>query len=934
MAIEFDSANHEEILRQGSAIWNQWRDDNPDIRPELEHVDLREKVLRGFNFTRCNFKFAKFSNATLVEVQFDDSNLSLSNFRNAEILETNFISANLRDAEFFETKLIMTDFHRASNHTDKTFYRCATYQALGDPQLENELRKTGIPMNEEKMKVAREEIERKKESFPPVNIENSGDVPIGERGPMSEWETLENPDGGHLDILKRGADFWNDWYAAHPNEQPSFQRLVLSEIDLRGVNLKNADFTEATLYDVDFREADFQGATFDRARIIMCDFSLATGFENVTFEGSRFHDNSGDRVFDKFVDDQDSEMTFEEADAIVREYLGEPAVQNIHGGDFFGGDFLGGGILGRKVNIKVRRRRPQGTVRASSFGDDAKIEENQLPSLGSITTARKEANEHELGLRNEEYAQVLATYFRSADDGEFCFALFGPWGRGKTTLVREFAKFLTGDISIPSARSSEKPKNYEIVEFSAWKYRTTPEVWVHLYESFRKKCLDSGFLSAFPRVVRTGIAKHGLWPIAISIFTISIPLVPMGDLVRAIVGVVGAGTLLTITRMYYVGRKSMKSITKSYGAPADHREKLGLQAAVGDDLKALLQGWIPEKFPLNWGERWKWGCERLAKGTVLLVSVVTFWLLLFFQGNELFSANARLGILWIWPLFWSMSLIWVIAFGRKTDRVLFTVDDLDRCEPSQMLEIIESLKLLLEDNAIQNRVQIVMMIEENALRKAILDKFESLIEWRSEEPESDYVGEKKDLPKFTRKKYIQEHIEKLFISHIRLGRLSQDDINEVARNYVGIVSRYTEPAIAKSDTITGESTITKDRDQPRVVENETDLRKDVDKKQIAKPKREHQNVPSPSTELSDVEKRLLVETLETVHKSKRPDLATPRAIRSFILKYKLCRLIYQVVHGEDPVPKNLVDALFSGTDSLGNKLLGDEDVSKIVRMVN
>ena len=42
--------------------------------------------------------------------------------------------------------------------------------------------------------------------------------------------------------------------------------------------------------------------------------------------------------------------------------------------------------------------------------------------------------------------------------------------------------------------------------------------------------------------------------------------------------------------------------------------------------------------------------------------------------------------------------------GWGTERVLLIIDDLDRCEPTQMLQVLESTKLLLEDEEVHARV--------------------------------------------------------------------------------------------------------------------------------------------------------------------------------------------------------------------------------------
>ena len=41
---------HLTILKQGADAWNQWRDENPEIRPALDQVDLSGKSFKESDF--------------------------------------------------------------------------------------------------------------------------------------------------------------------------------------------------------------------------------------------------------------------------------------------------------------------------------------------------------------------------------------------------------------------------------------------------------------------------------------------------------------------------------------------------------------------------------------------------------------------------------------------------------------------------------------------------------------------------------------------------------------------------------------------------------------------------------------------------------------------------------------------------------------------
>ncbi len=52
---------HLDILKQGVRVWNQWREENPETRPDLMQADLREA-----NLDLANLNGAHLQNAVLV----------------------------------------------------------------------------------------------------------------------------------------------------------------------------------------------------------------------------------------------------------------------------------------------------------------------------------------------------------------------------------------------------------------------------------------------------------------------------------------------------------------------------------------------------------------------------------------------------------------------------------------------------------------------------------------------------------------------------------------------------------------------------------------------------------------------------------------------------------------------------------------------------
>ncbi|MEM8719105.1 MAG: pentapeptide repeat-containing protein [Cyanobacteria bacterium P01_G01_bin.39] len=101
---------HLEILRQGVEVWNQWRQDNPDIKPNIykEQLDFGEYNQIQFNstilsftsfrftsFQHTNFDNTRLCNAILNDAELFKASLQNSNLTRLQALGTNFNGANL-----------------------------------------------------------------------------------------------------------------------------------------------------------------------------------------------------------------------------------------------------------------------------------------------------------------------------------------------------------------------------------------------------------------------------------------------------------------------------------------------------------------------------------------------------------------------------------------------------------------------------------------------------------------------------------------------------------------------------------------------------------------------------------------------------------------------------------------------------------------------
>ncbi|GCE17547.1 toll/interleukin-1 receptor domain-containing protein [Dictyobacter kobayashii] len=95
---------HLQQLKKGRQSWNEWREMNAEVLPDLSHtdlsrVDLRDAKLYGTYLRDTNLRGANLSGASLFYANLSDADLSGANLSGAALGAARFINANLRGAE-------------------------------------------------------------------------------------------------------------------------------------------------------------------------------------------------------------------------------------------------------------------------------------------------------------------------------------------------------------------------------------------------------------------------------------------------------------------------------------------------------------------------------------------------------------------------------------------------------------------------------------------------------------------------------------------------------------------------------------------------------------------------------------------------------------------------------------------------------------------
>ncbi len=90
--------DHLEILKQGVEVWNEWREENPEERPNLRTADITRLELGGANLCRANLRRASISGAYLAEADLHGADLSGADLKGADLSSADLTEVNLTGA--------------------------------------------------------------------------------------------------------------------------------------------------------------------------------------------------------------------------------------------------------------------------------------------------------------------------------------------------------------------------------------------------------------------------------------------------------------------------------------------------------------------------------------------------------------------------------------------------------------------------------------------------------------------------------------------------------------------------------------------------------------------------------------------------------------------------------------------------------------------
>jgi len=122
---------HLNILKQGVEVWNQWRQEHTDIRPDLRDADLKRADLYRADLTKAHLNEADLSYADLREAQLTAANLYGADLRGAKLIEADLSKAQLTATNLSKADLTRADLRRAmlveTNFAEATLTNCNIY---------------------------------------------------------------------------------------------------------------------------------------------------------------------------------------------------------------------------------------------------------------------------------------------------------------------------------------------------------------------------------------------------------------------------------------------------------------------------------------------------------------------------------------------------------------------------------------------------------------------------------------------------------------------------------------------------------------------------------------------------------------------------------------------------------------------------------------
>jgi hypothetical protein len=399
----------------------------------------------------------------------------------------------------------------------------------------------------------------------------------------------------------------------------------------------------------------------------------------------------------------------------------------------------------------------------------------------------------------EELAELLA---QMRNEPGAMIGIFGRWGRGKTFLIDRTWKIL------------QQTSSTIRVDFHAWRYPDTPASWAYLYENLSDIYAASEVWGAPLRwmhtkwkIFRLNYKRKGWIPI-------------LKSLIIILCGIVSWVLLNIVAKQQ---KEAISNLVKYLGIPIT-------VAATAYQLLIHLKKEYSSK----------------AKD-------------IFTKYASRHSFKEHLGLqAEIQKEIKNLLAVWIPEKKVKKKRIMLFVDDVDRCSEAKIIQVIDALRVMLDDEEISKRLVIVIAVDERILKRAINLKYADLVKVDAAAPK-----QRESLQLLT-----TEYMDKLFITGVKLGDLSAQD-----RDHFFQV--FSEGDLYREDAKDIGPAVYRSSDKPEMLAEEEFFDDDLTKVSV-----------TDSTRRTVPHYKLTMEEYEIFRTTLRKhDNLTPRQIKIFYFRY-------------------------------------------------
>lgn len=248
-----------------------------------------------------------------------------------------------------------------------------------------------------------------------------------------------------------------------------------------------------------------------------------------------------------------------------------------------------------------------------------------------------------------------------------------------------------------------------------------------------------------------------------------------------------------------------------------------------------------------------------------------------------------------------------IPTPNKSEKVFLFVDDIDRCPLEKILDIIDGLRVILDNPEIHKRLVIVTAIDEEILQKSVELKYGQI-----------EIGAKTEL--------FKQYLEKIFIIGIKLNALKPNEIQEFLTKLVTVTPKEANNNKGKKSSTTSAKFET---EIPREEKVDNSQPKTTDKERA--PTQTEDELSKDDLALTNEERDYLINSISQLEN------ATPRKIRIYYYKYLISKQLFHNYINERELQsqwsiyideKIIMDALLKTSNDINSNFYNNINMDK------